>query len=367
MLNIKYDIVGSFLRTEAIKEARKKYNDSKITDSELRKIEDQEIAALVKKEVEHGLKFVTDGEFRRRRWHLDWLKEFDGFNTKHFDKVINGVNNHIELGYIEGKIAYDSSKYHKEMYAWDFLKSEADQYPGVEAKKCISGPNMILIDHFLQLGIKETPYYGTNLDLIIEDIGKAYQDAIQDFYNHGCRYLQIDDTSWTYMIDDNFVKKVESLGYKKEEVLKWFVSVSTKALENHPSDMQIATHFCKGNFKGNPLFHGAYDSIAQSVASIPYDGYFVEYDDARSVLFDPWKVLYHTDRTFVAGLISTKNPRLETKEEIKERYLQAKACVGDNIALSPQCGFASVEEGNCIDEKTQWEKIDLLVSCQDFL
>lgn len=367
MLNIKYDIVGSFLRTEAIKEARKKYNDSKITDSELRKIEDQEIAALVKKEVEHGLKFVTDGEFRRRWWHLDWLKEFDGFNTKHFDKVINGVNNHIELGYIEGKIAYDSSKYHKEIYAWDFLKSEADQYPGVEAKKCISGPNMILIDHFLQLGIKETPYYGTNLDLIIEDIGKAYQDAIQDFYNHGCRYLQIDDTSWTYMIDDNFVKKVESLGYKKEEVLKWFVSVSTKALENHPSDMQIATHFCKGNFKGNPLFHGAYDSIAQSVASIPYDGYFVEYDDARSGLFDPWKVLYHTKRTFVAGLISTKNPHLETKEEIKERYLQAKACVGDNIALSPQCGFASVEEGNCIDEKTQWEKIDLLVSCQDFL
>ncbi len=367
MLKIKYDIVGSFLRTNEIKEAREKHNKNEISYDQLREIEDQEIAKLVKEEADHGLKYVTDGEFRRRWWHLDWLKEFDGFTTKHFDKVINGVNNHIELGYIEGKISYDPSKDHKEMYAWDFLKKEADKYEGVQAKKCISGPNMILIDHFLQLGIKETAYYGTDFDAIIDDIAKAYQDAIQDFYAHGCRYLQVDDTSWTYMIDDKFVAKVEALGYSKEEVLKWFVSVSTKALENRPKDMQIATHFCKGNFKGNPLFHGAYDSIAQSVAAIPYDGYFVEYDDARSGLFDPWKVLYNSDRTFVAGLISTKNPRLESKEEIKERYLQAKATVGDNIALSPQCGFASVEEGNCIDEKTQWEKIDLLVSCQDFL
>ena len=367
MLNIKYDIVGSFLRTQEIKEAREKYNKEEIGYAQLKAIEDQEISKLVKKEVEHGLRFVTDGEFRRRWWHLDWLKEFDGFTTKHFDKVINGVNNHIELGYIEGKISYDPEKEHKEMVAWDFLQAEASKYTGITAKKCISGPNMILIDHFLQMGIKDTNYYGNDIEAIINDIGKAYQDAILDFYKHGCRYLQVDDTSWTYMIDDKFMAKVKVLGYTKEEVLDWFVRVSTKALENHPEDMQIATHFCKGNFKGNPLFHGSYDSIAQSVASIPYDGYFVEYDDARSGLFDPWKVLYHTNRTFVAGLISTKNPKLETKEEIKERYLQAKETVGDNIALSPQCGFASVEEGNCIDEECQWKKIDLLVSCKDFL
>ena len=202
---------------------------------------------------------------------------------------------------------------------------------------------------------------------MIEDIGLAYQAAIRDFYDHGCRYIQIDDTSWTYMIDDTFVSKVEGLGYTKAQVLDWFVCVSTKALENRPEDMQIATHFCKGNFKGNPLFHGFYDTIAKSVASIPYDGYFVEYDDARSGTFDPWAVLKGTDRTFVAGLISTKRPELEEHDAIKERYEQAKAVVGDNIALSPQCGFASVEEGNCIDEETQWKKIDLLVSCQDFI
>ena len=131
--------------------------------------------------------------------------------------------------------------------------------------------------------------------------------------------------------------------------------------------MTIANHFCKGNFKGHPLFAGFYDSVAPVISQIPYDGFFVEYDDERSGSFAPWAALKGTGKTFVAGLISTKNPVLEDHDDIKRRYLEAKAVVGDNIALSPQCGFASVEEGNCIDEETQWKKIDLLVSCRDFL
>ena len=129
----------------------------------------------------------------------------------------------------------------------------------------------------------------------------------------------------------------------------------------------IATHFCKGNFKGNPLFHGFYDSVAPVIAEIPYDAFFVEYDDARSGSFAPWSVLKNKDAIFVAGLISTKNPILEDHDFLKKRYAEARSVVKDQIALSPQCGFASVEEGNCIDEETQWKKIDLLVSCQDFL
>ncbi|GEN86682.1 5-methyltetrahydropteroyltriglutamate--homocysteine S-methyltransferase [Oceanobacillus sojae] len=367
MLDIKYDIVGSFLRPEEIKNARAKYFNGEIDLKALREIENQAISDLVEKEVVHGLKFVTDGEFRRRWWHLDWLKEFDGFTTKHFDKVINGVTNKIELGYIEGKISYDKNKSHPEIEAWDYLHSLAKKYNGVEAKKSISGPNMILVDHFLQLCIKDTPYYGNDIDLVIEDIGTAYQKAIQDLYNHGCRYLQIDDTSWTYMIDDKFNEKVTALGYTKEEVLEWFRKASAKALEQKPEGMTIATHFCKGNFKGNPLFSGFYDSVAEVISTIPYDGFFVEYDDARSGSFAPWKVLKDTGATFVVGLISTKNPVLEAHDELKKRYLEAKSIVGNNIALSPQCGFASVEEGNSIDEDIQWKKIDLLVSCQDFL
>lgn len=366
MLNIRYDIVGSFLRTPAIKEARASYFSGKIKADELRKTEDKEIAELVKKEAEHGLEFVTDGEFRRRWWHLDWLNEFDGFTTKHLDKVINGANHHIEYGYVEGKISYDPDKPHKEVEAYDFLRSEAAKY-GVVAKKCISGPNMILVDQLLQLGIKDAAYYGTDVDKLIDDIGLAYQAAIKDFYKHGCRYLQIDDTSWTYMIDEKFKKRVEGLGYEIPYILELFRKVSTKALENRPKDIQIANHFCKGNFKGRPLFSGLYDTVAPYILQIPYDGFFVEYDDERSGSFDPWKPLKGTDTTFVAGLISTKNPVLETHDFIKSRYEQAKAVVGDNIALSPQCGFASVEEGNCIDEETQWKKIDLLVSCKDFL
>ena len=253
------------------------------------------------------------------------------------------------------------------MQRYDFLRKEAAKYPGITAKKCISGPNMILVDNYLHVGIKEVPDYGSDVDALIDDIALAYQAAIRDLYDHGCRYLQIDDTSWTYMIDENFLQKVAGLGYEKAEILEWFRRVSTKALEGHPADMTIANHFCKGNFKGHPLFAGFYDSVAPVISQIPYDGFFVEYDDERSGSFAPWAVLKGTGKTFVAGLISTKNPVLEDHDDIKRRYLEAKAVVGDNIALSPQCGFASVEEGNCIDEETQWKKIDLLVSCRDFL
>lgn len=367
MLNIKYDIVGSFLRPSQIKTARAQYANGEISLAELRTVEDEAISDLVEKEVTHGLRFVTDGEFRRRWWHLDWLKEFDGFTTEHLTKEHNGVLNHIELGYITGKISYNPDRSHPEIEAYDFLHREAQKYPGITAKKCISGPNMILVDNYLQLGIKEVPYYGSDVERLIEDIAIAYQNAIKDLYAHGCRYLQIDDTSWTYMIDERFLQKVASLGYEKDEVLDWFQRVSTKALEGRPDDMVIATHFCKGNFKGNPLFSGFYDTVAPIISQIPYDGFFVEYDDERSGSFEPWAVLKGSDATFVAGLISTKNPELESLEDIKRRYSEVKAVVGNNIALSPQCGFASVEEGNCIDEETQWKKIDLLVSCKDFL
>ena len=233
-------------------------------------------------------------------------------------------------------------------------------------------PNVKKIKDFQDVFIaneafKETPYYGTDIHALIDDIAKAYQDAILDFYDHGCRYLQIDDTSWTYLIDENFQKKITALGYTKGQILNWFQLVSTKALEHKPEDFFIATHFCKGNFKGNPLFHGFYDSVAPVIAEIPYDAFFVEYDDARSGSFAPWSVLKDKDAIFVAGLISTKNPILEDHDFLKKRYAEARSVVGEQIALSPQCGFASVEEGNCIDEETQWKKIDLLVSCQDFL
>lgn len=367
MLNIQYDIVGSFLRPAEIKKARAEYKEGTITREELWQVENQAIAQLVQKQVEHGLLYVTDGEFRRRWWHLDWLKEFEGFTTQYLEKEHHGVVNQIELGYIDGKISYDPGKSHSEILAFDFLRQEAEKYPGIVAKKCISGPNMILVDNYLQLGKREVPYYGDDIDLLIQDIAAAYQAAIRDLYHHGCRYLQIDDTSWTYMIDEAFLQRVAALGYEKQEVLQWFQRVSTQALEGRPADMTIATHFCKGNFKGHALFSGFYDSVAPIISQIPYDGFFVEYDDERSGSFAPWAALQGTGATFVAGLISTKNPRLETREEIKARFLEAKNVVGDNIALSPQCGFASVEEGNCLNEETQWKKIDLLVSCRDFL
>lgn len=360
-MDAKIDIVGSFLRPQSVQEARKQYKEEQISLEELREVEDEAIADLVAKQVDHGLTTVTDGELRRRWWHLDWLKEFDGFTTHHLRKELDGVVNEIELGYIDGKVTYDPNKQHPEVEAWDFLQKEAAKYPGVEAKKNISGPNMILVDNYLQLGKREVPYYGEDIDALIEDIGLAYQAAIKDLYDHGVRNLQIDDTSWTYLIDENFNERIEAMGYDKETVLDWFSRVSTKALENRPEDMVISTHFCKGNFKGRHLFEGFYDSIAPAVAALPFDRFYVEYDDERSGTFEPWDVLKDSDATFVAGLISTKDPKLETKEELAARLDEARAVVGEDIWLSPQCGFASVEEGNALTEDEQWAKIDLLV------
>lgn len=367
MPDIKIDIVGSFLRPDEVKEARSKYKAKEIDLEQLREVEDAAIADLVAKQVDHGLTTVTDGELRRRWWHLDWLKEFDGFTTHHLQVERGGQVNDIELGYIDGRISYDPEKVHPEVEAWQFLQDEAAKYPGVTPKKNISGPNMILVDNYLQLGKRDVPYYGDDVDALIDDIALAYQAAIKDLYDHGCRNLQVDDTSWTYLIDDNFNKKIEAMGYDREEVLEWFRRVSTKALEGRPEDMVISTHFCKGNFKGHHLFEGFYDSIAPVVARVPYDRFYVEYDDERSGSFDPWEVLRDQDATFVAGLISTKNPELETREEITERLAEARRVVGDNVALSPQCGFASVEEGNALTEEEQWAKIDLLVESASLL
>ncbi len=367
MLDFKYDIVGSFLRPKDLVTARRAFFNNEIDREELTSVENDAIAELVEKQVLHGLQFVTDGEFRRRWWHLDWLHTFDGFETVHLEKEINGAKHNIEYGKVSGKFFYDKDKSHPEIEAWDFLLDVSKKYPSVTPKKNISGPNMILIDHLLQLGIKDTPYYGEDLDLLIEDIGQAYRDVIQDLYAHGCRYLQIDDTSWTYLVDDKFLAKVNNLGYTQAEVLSWFEKVTSLALTNRPKDMVITNHFCKGNFKGKPLFNGFYDDVAPIIASLDFDGFFIEYDDERSGSFDPWSILKDSGKTFVAGLISTKTDVIEDKEKINNRLAEAKTIIGDNIAISPQCGFASVEEGNSIDEETQWRKIDLLVSCQDLV
>lgn len=361
MLNLKYDHVGSFLRPQPIKDARAAYAAGEISLEKLRTVEDEAVAVLVEEQARRGLPLVTDGELRRRWWHLDWLKEFEGFTTVHLEKERDGQVNKIELGYVDGKIRYDKEASHPEIAAWEFLRDEAAKYSGVSAKKCVAGPNMILVDNYLQLGKADVPHYGTNVELLIEDIAAAYREAIADLYERGCRHLQIDDTSWTYLIDERFVARIEEFGYTRDQVLDWFQRVSTKALENRPEDMVITTHFCKGNFKGNPLFEGFYDAVAPTVAKVPYDAFYVEYDDERSGSFEPWAALKDTGATFVAGIISTKNTSLETTEAIAARLDEARQVVGDNVALSPQCGFASVEEGNPLTEDEQWEKIDLLV------
>lgn len=358
MPDFQYDVVGSFLRPVEIKNAREAYRKGEISYQQLRDIEDVEITKLVDNEVKHGLKRVTDGEFRRRWWHLDWsTNAFAGYDTVHLDRVINGQNHHIELGYVSNEIKYCPNN--KEIQDYDFLKKLADER-GVEAKKSISGPNMLLIDEIFQCGHNVHAYYGDDMDKLLSDIAKAYQEAFKDLYAHGCRFVQVDDTSWTYLIDERFKMKVQMTGHTVEEAIEWFVKVTNMSLENKPEDMTIATHFCKGNFKGKGMWNGLYDSIAQGVKRLNYDVFFVEYDDERSGSFDPWRD-FPKGKTFVVGLISTKNPVLEDKALLRERFAEAKRIITDDLVISPQCGFASVEEGNDLTQEEQWAKIDLLV------
>ena len=366
MLNMKYDIIGSFLRTQTLKDALEAYSCGNLTQEQLTAVEDAEVAKLVEKETTHGLTCVSDGEYRRRYKHLDWLREFEGFMPLPEIREHHGHTHQVELGKITGKISYDPNRRHPEIEAFDFLLKESKKYPGVDAKKCIPGPNMILVYHYLLMELRSTPFYGDNMNLLIDDIGTAYQAAIQDLYNHGCRCLQIDDISWSYLINEDFVRRIEGLGYEKEQFLDWFRRLSAKALENHPEDMLIAAHFCKGGCKGR-LSQQVYSNVASILSQLPYDGFFVEYDDERCGSFEPWSVLKGKDATFVAGLISTKNPELENKDELKSQYEKIRSIVGEHVALSTQCGFACCDGNDCLDEETQWKKIDLLTSCGEFI
>lgn len=351
----RYDIVGSFLRPEALKKARTAFANGDISKEELVQVEDRTIIDLIEKQKNAGLHAVTDGEFRRRWWHLDFIAGLKGITVYDFQTTAFGITTDAQGTYVSGQLSFPTD--HPFLDHFRFTQKYASP---VLAKQTIPGPNMIFLDSLiLSKQYNEKPVYDS-LEAFKKDLITTYQNAIQAFYDAGCRYLQLDDTSWGGLFDDRFREMIKTNGLDADQLLNDFQEVTEKSLANKPADLAVTFHFCKGNFQSHWLYNGSYEKIAKNLFSIDaFDGFFLEYDDERSGGFEPLKEL--NDQRIVLGLITTKNGQLEETSTIIERIKQASQFVPiEQICLSPQCGFASTHEGNHLTEEDQWRKLKLV-------
>ena len=354
----RYDYVGSFLRPQALKDAKEKYNEGAISKEELDKVINDEITKLVAKQKELGYHVITDGEFRRTFWHLDFMWGLDG--VAH-ENTGGGVKFDAELAvlddtYLVGKI---KAKAHPFVEYFKFLKQFEDE--NTVAKYTIPAPAQTFQQMIVPENIETTrKFYNTNEELI-EDIGKAYQDVIRQFYDAGCRNLQLDDCTWGAIVGDAAKQRYKAFGIDIDEVKEQLLEINNLALAGKPEDMVITSHICRGNYHSTFFASGPYDTVADYVfARENVDALYLEYDDERSGGFAPLQKV-SADKKVVLGLITTKTPKLEDKEQVIKRINEAAKYIHlDRLYLSPQCGFASCEIGNKLTEEEQWAKLKLV-------
>jgi 5-methyltetrahydropteroyltriglutamate--homocysteine methyltransferase len=350
------DVVGSILRTAPLKEARAKREKGEITAAQLKDVEDREIEKIIKKQEEVGLKVTTDGEFRRSWWHFDFYGMLDGMERYTLDHGIqfHGVQSRMESIRVKGKLGFSDN--HPMLEHFKFLKAHTKVTP----KMCIPSPATL---HFrLEPGAVVTKEYADR-DAIFEDLGKTYRQAVRAFYDAGCRYLQFDDTAWAYLCSQAELKKARDRGLNADRLQQDYARVINAALEGKPADMTITTHVCRGNFRSTWISEGGYEPAAETMlGKLNYDGYFLEYDSERAGGFEPLRFLPKGNKIVVLGLVTTKSGTLEKKDAIKRRIEEAtKYASLDQLSLSPQCGFASTEEGNVLAEDEQWAKLRMVV------
>ena len=354
----RYDFVGSFLRPQVLKDAKKAYQNEELSKEDFEKVVDEEVTKIVAKQKELGFHVITDGEFRRTFWHLDFMWGFEG--VAH-ENTGNGVKFDAELAllddtYLVGKI---KAKTHPFVEGFKFLKQFEDE--NTVAKYTIPAPAQMFQQLIVPANYESTrKFYSTNEELI-KDIGRAYQEVIRQFYEAGCRNLQLDDCSWGAIVGDAAKQRYKLLGIDLEEVKAQLLEVNNLALEGKPEDMVITSHICRGNYHSTFFSSGPYDSVADYVfARENVDALFLEYDDARSGGFKPLEKVSE-DKKVVLGLITTKTPELEDKEQVIARIHEAAKYIPlDRLYLSPQCGFASCEIGNKLTEEEQWAKLKLV-------
>ena len=355
----RYDVVGSFLRPEKLKQARKDYEAKKISKEELTKVEDACITDLIQKEKAAGLHVITDGEFRRATWHLDFMWGFDGVShtpTK-TGLPFHGEAAMIDDTYITGKVGVNGT--HPFVEHFKFVKQFEDE--NTIAKQTIPAPAQFLEQMILPFALENTKKYYEDTEELVQDIANGYKVVIQQLYDAGCRCIQFDDCSWGMLVDEKapLFFQTDQEGLLKVQEL--FLRINNLAMEDKPKDLIINTHVCRGNFHSTYASSGAYDAVAKALfAKENVHAYFLEFDDARSGGFEPLKEVT-PDKKVVLGLVTTKSAKLEDKETVIARIKEASQYVPlENLCLSPQCGFASCEIGNKLTEEEQWAKVKLV-------
>lgn len=355
----RLDHVGSFLRPERLKEARAKFNDGEITAEELERVENEEIIALIEKEKELGLKSVTDGEFRRAFWHLDFLENLDGVElveVDHFSVQFKDKDVKPKTLRIVGKV--DFYENHPFVKHFKFLKEHAGDTP---VKLTIPSPSMLhLITQVREKNYVPIERYKDNEALFFDDVVEAYRKALQCFYDLGCRNIQLDDTSWGEFCALDKREAYEARGFDLEKIARDYVDVLNRVIEWKPEDLVVNMHICRGNFRSTWFSSGGYEPVAKTLfGHCRVDGFFLEYDSDRAGDFTPLR--YIKDQKVVLGLITSKSGDLEDKDEVIARIKEASQYVPlEQLCLSPQCGFSSTEEGNILTIEAQWDKLKLI-------
>jgi 5-methyltetrahydropteroyltriglutamate--homocysteine methyltransferase len=353
------DHVGSFLRPAALKEARAKREKGAITAAELKTVEDREIEKIIAKQQEIGLRLATDGEFRRSWWHFDFLGMLDGVELYESEQGIQfrGVQTKAQSLRIIGKVGFSN---HPMLEHFKFLKAHTKVAP----KMTIPAPPVL---HFrlAKDGISKSVY--PDIDGFFHDLGETYKKAVKAFYDAGCRYLQFDDTVWAYLCSQEELRKARERISNVDALQPTYARVINAALAGKPADMTITTHVCRGNFRSTWIAEGGYEPVAQTLlGNVNYDGYFLEYDTDRAGGFEPLRFLPKGNKIVVLGLVTSKSGTLEKKDDIKRRIEEAaKFAPLEQFCLSPQCGFASTEEGNILAEDEQWAKLAMIVQLAD--
>ncbi len=350
------DHVGSLLRPQNLLQARDSFYRGNISAAELRTIEDEAIAAEVKKMESLGMKSITDGEFRRAFFHLDFLEQLEGVTVT--GSIAASSDAQDTVGFTPPKLSVTGKLRHvKNIQVDDFnyLKSQVTEMPKVS----IPSPTMV---HFRggrkAIDIESYP----DMDEFFEDLAQCYRDEIAALYDAGCRYIQMDDTNLAYLCDPKMRAGALERGDDPDELPRTYAALINSVIDGRPEDLTVGVHLCRGNFRSTWFAEGGYEPVAEVLFNeLNVDAYFLEYDDERSGDFAPLRFV-PDNKTVVLGLVSSKVPQLESKAELTARINEAaKYMPLDNMCLSPQCGFSSTVHGNEITEDVQWAKISLVV------
>ncbi len=354
------DHVGSLLRPDSVKAARKRFADKSISADELKAVEDESIRDVVKLQESVGLKVVTDGEIRRSFWHYDFMEDLVGFQFEERNVAtghnFKGANTRPIFPTITGPVDFPDD--HPMLEHFRYLASVTSVTPKIS----IPGPSCC---HFrvakVDIGWKP---YADDVEELFADLARTYAKAVQAFYDAGCRYLQMDDIFFAYLCDPKIREEKKLEGTDPDWLIDRYAWMMNEAIKDRPEDMLIGMHMCRGNFKSTWIAEGAYDPAADAIFNkTGVDLFFMEYDTDRAGGLEPLRLLAKGKQRVYPGFITTKTAELENLDDLKRKFEEASKYADlDQLGIAPQCGFASTEEGNSITEDDQKRKLELVVA-----